>query len=228
MKKYVVTGRKPERVFRFFEDLNAIPRGSHNEKAVSDFLLAFAKQRGLEAYQDSANNVFVRMPATPGMEDRPTVLLQGHMDMVCEKNADVVHDFEKDGIDMYTDGKYLRARGTTLGGDDGIADAMMMAIMDGELEKHPAMEFLITTCEEVGLDGAKSFDYSRVMAKRMINLDSENEDQVTVGCAGGVRTDLVLPVRQVNFRGRRAPPLGPRSCRRTFRREHQLRQSQRQ
>lgn len=201
MKKYVVTGRKPERVFRFFEDLNAIPRGSHNEKAVSDFLLAFAKQRGLEAYQDSANNVFVRMPATPGMEDRPTVLLQGHMDMVCEKNADVSHDFEKDGIDMYTDGKYLRARGTTLGGDDGIADAMMMAIMDGELEKHPAMEFLITTCEEVGLDGAKAFDYSRVTAKRMINLDSENEDQVTVGCAGGVRTDLVLPVRQVNFRG---------------------------
>lgn len=201
MENFVVTGRKPERVFRFFEQLNAIPRASHREKQVSDFLVRFARERGLEAYQDGANNVFVRMPATPGWEAKPPMLLQGHMDMVCEKNADVVHDFDKDGIEMYVDGKYLRARGTTLGGDDGIAVAFMMALMDGELPEHPALEFLITTCEEVGLDGAKAFDYSHVTARRLINLDSENEDQVTVGCAGGVRTDMVIPVKWVSFRG---------------------------
>lgn len=201
MKNYVINGRHPEQVFRFFEDLNAIPRGSYHEKAVSDFLVSFAKERGLEVFQDEAFNVFVRMPATAGQEQKPPILLQGHMDMVCEKNADVVHDFEKDGIDMYVDGKYLRARGTTLGGDNGIAVAVMMALMDGALSAHPELEFLITTAEEVGLDGAKAFDYSRVRARRMINLDSEDEDQITVGCAGGVRSDLSIPVKMVNFRG---------------------------
>ena len=189
---YIVEGYQPARVFRFFEDICAIPHGSGNEKGVADYIEAFAKARGLEYLRDEVGNMFVRMPASAGYEQIPPLLLQGHMDMVCEKNADVEHDFLRDGLNLYIEDGFLRARGTTLGGDDGIAVAMMLAVLDGEVENHPEVECLFTVEEETGLLGAEKFDYSVLHARRMLNLDSENEDEVTCGCAGGVRTDVVF------------------------------------
>ncbi len=190
--EYVIKGRKPERLFRFFEDICKIPRGSGNEEEIANYLVEFAKARSLEAHKDEFNNVLIRMPATGQYKNEPAVLLQGHIDMVCEKNSDVEHDFLKDPIRPYVDesGKMLRARGTTLGGDDGIAVAVMMAILDGELSEHPSLECLFTTNEEVGLTGAGGFDYSVLKARKMINMDSEKDGCVIVGCAGGVRSDI--------------------------------------
>ena len=190
--EYIIHGRRPEQVFRFFEEISAIPRGSFHEEGIAAYLMEFASARGLEAYRDGMNNVFIRMPATKGLEQVPAILLQGHTDMVCEKNRDVEHDFLKDPLRLRLDGKYLRATGTTLGADNGIAVAVMMAILDGAMEAHPAFECLFTTAEEVGLNGAHAFDYSRVKARRMINMDSEEQGIVTVGCAGGLRSELVM------------------------------------
>ena len=190
----LIHGFEPQRVFAFFEEISAIPRGSGNESGVADYLESFAAQRGLACYRDANNNVLIRMDATPDQAAHAPLLLQGHTDMVCEKNGDVVHDFEKDPIRLILNGNKLTADGTTLGGDDGIAVAIMLAILDGELESHPAMECLFTTEEETGMGGAIAFDYSRLAARHMINLDSEEENQITVGCAGGIRTDVRLPV----------------------------------
>ena len=198
---YVITGRKPEAVFRFFEEISAIPRGSYNEKGIADYLVAFAQARGLECYRDDLHNVLIKKPATPGQEGRAPVLFQGHTDMVCEKNNDTQHDFLKDPLKLYVDGKFLRAKGTTLGADNGIAVAMMMAMLDGALEAHPAIECLFTTAEEVGLNGAQGFDYSLVSARRMVNMDSEDLGIVTAGCAGGVRSDLTLAASVEPFAG---------------------------
>ena len=189
---YVISGRKPERFFRFFEDICRIPRGSGNEKAISDYLVAFAKERGLEYYQDSENNVLIRIAATEGYETVAPIMLQGHVDMVCEKNNDTVHDFMTDPITPYVDGKYLKARGTTLGADNGVAVAAMMVVLDGELDAHPECECLFTTSEETGLNGAYAFDYSLIKSKRMINMDSECDRVVIVGCAGGIRSDITF------------------------------------
>lgn len=199
--EYIIKNRKPQSVFRYFEEISAIPRGSYNEAEIASYLEAFAKERGLECYRDAVHNVLIKAPASKGMEHAPTLMLQGHTDMVCEKNGDVEHDFTKDPLKLYLDGKYLRARGTTLGGDNGIAVAIMLALLDGEIAEHPAYECLFTTAEEVGLDGAHAFDYSRISARRMINLDSEEQGVVTVGCAGGIRSDLTLRYRSVPFRG---------------------------
>lgn len=188
----IICGRKPESVFRYFEEISAIPRGSYNEQGIADYLCAFAQARGLECYRDESNNVLIKAAATPDRADRAPLLLQGHTDMVCEKNADTVHDFLHDPLDLYVDGNYLRARGTTLGGDDGIAVAMMLALLDGEVPSHPAYECLFTTAEEVGLDGAHAFDYTKLSARRMLNLDSEAFGIVTAGCAGGLRSDLTI------------------------------------
>ncbi len=187
---YVIKGYKPERFFRFFEDISQIPRGSGNEKAISDYLVRFAEERGLECYRDEENNVLIKMPATSNYADRGAVVLQGHVDMVCEKNNDVEHDFLKDPIRLRVDGEYLKTYGTTMGADNGIAVALMLALLDGELEEHPAYECLFTTNEEVGLTGAYAFDYSKLSGKSLINMDSEQEDCVVVGCAGGIRTDI--------------------------------------
>lgn len=195
--EYIIKGRKPEKFFNYFEEISAIPRGSGNEKGIADYIVAFAKKRGLECYRDETNNVFVRMPATKGRENEGAVMLQGHTDMVCEKNFDTVHDFENEGIKLVLDGDTLRADGTTLGADNGVAVALMLAILDGGLESHPTIECLFTTSEEVGLDGAKAFDYSLVTAEKMINLDSEGEGIATVSCAGGVRTDLSMKAATV-------------------------------
>lgn len=190
--EYVIKGRKPASVFRFFEEISAIPRASYHEAAVADYLERFAMERGLFCYRDAQNNVLIKAPATRGREDAPPILLQGHTDMVCEKNADVEHDFSRDPLRLWVDGNLLRAKGTTLGADNGIAVAIMLALLDGEVGEHPAYECLFTTAEEVGLDGAREFDYSRIAAKRLINLDSEALGKVTCGCAGGVRSDLTL------------------------------------
>ncbi len=199
--EYIIKGRKPERLFNYFEEISAIPRGSGNEKGIADYIENFAKERGLSYHRDEANNLFVRIPATEGREGERAIMLQGHTDMVCEKNQDTVHDFKNEGIKLVLDGDLLRADGTTLGADNGVAVALMLAILDGELLSHPTVECLFTTSEEVGLDGAKAFDYSLVTADKMINLDSEGEGYATVSCAGGVRTDLTMTPTMVSRKG---------------------------
>ena len=199
--EYLIKNREPISVFHFFEEISAIPRGSYHEEKIADYLVKFAVDRRLFHTRDGMNNVFIKLPASPDRADEAPILFQGHTDMVCEKNADVKHDFLTDPLSLYLDGDLLRARGTTLGGDDGIAVAMMLALLDGAIPSHPAFECLFTTAEEVGLDGAKAFDYSRVSATRMLNLDSEDLGIVTAGCAGGVRTDLILSYHTVPFSG---------------------------
>lgn len=201
MTEPIIRGFEPARLFDCFEEIAAIPHGSGNEAALAAYVEKFAADRGCEALRDGANNVFVRVPATESREKEAPVLLQGHLDMVCEKNAATEHDFEHEGLDLYVEDGWLRARGTTLGGDDGIAVAVMMAMIDGCCKSHPALECLFTTDEEVGLLGATSFDYSVVRARKMINMDSENEGSVVVGCAGGCRSDLVIKYKTQAFRG---------------------------
>ncbi len=194
---YVIQGYEPEKLFRYFEDLCAIPHGSGNEAAVAAWLCDFAAARGLDHVRDAYNNVLIRLPATPGREGEPPLLLQGHTDMVCEKNKDTVHDFTKDGLKLAVADGWLYAEGTTLGGDDGLAVAAMMAVLDGEIPSHPAIECLFTTEEETGLTGAGNFDYSQLTARRMINLDNEELDVLIAGCAGGIRTDFSLAINTV-------------------------------
>lgn len=186
----ITKGLEPSRVLGYFEEICKIPHGSGNEEQIAKYIENFAKERGLFCVRDESNNVFVRKEATEKYKDRGAYLLQGHTDMVCAKISSSQHDFERDGLDLYIEDGFLRARGTTLGGDDGIAVAMMLALLDGELEEHPTLECLFTVEEETGLGGAKSFDYSLVTAKRMINLDSESEAEVCAGCAGGVRSKI--------------------------------------
>lgn len=185
---YVVNGYEPKRVFEIFEDLCAIPHGSGNEKGIADYIEAFAKDRGLFILRDETGNVFLRKDAAQGYEYTAPVMLQGHMDMVCEKNADSDHDFLRDGLKLSVKDGQLWADGTTLGADNGIAVAIMLALL--ETNEHPTLECLFTVEEETGLAGAKGFDCSCVTAKQMINLDSEEEWQVTAGCAGGCRTEV--------------------------------------
>ncbi len=189
---YIINGYKPEKLFNFFEEISNIPHGSGNEKAIADYIEGFAKERGLFCLRDELNNVFVRKNATPGYEDSPAVMLQGHTDMVCEQNEGTGHDFEKDPLDLYVENGWLKARGTTLGGDDGVAVAIMLNILDDNTLSHPTVECLFTTGEETGLYGATGFDYSVVTAKSLINLDSEEEGVATVSCAGGIALDFTI------------------------------------
>lgn len=173
-------------MLRYFEEICKIPRGSGNERAISDYLVAFATERGLYCVRDEALNVFVRKDATPDCAHLAPILLQGHMDMVCEKNADVKHDFLTDPIEIYIEDGWMKAKGTTLGGDDGGAVAIMMALLDSDDISHPTLECLITTEEETTMKGALSFDYGMLTARRVINLDSEDEGVATASCAGMV------------------------------------------
>lgn len=181
---------EPKKVFGFFNELTKIPRGSGNEKAVSDFLIDFADKRGLIAYRDDLLNVTILKPATGGMEDRETVILQAHMDMVCvaEDGADV--DPEKDPIQAYVDGDFITAKKTSLGADDGIGIALILAVLDSDDIQHPMLEAVFTADEEVGLAGAVGYDISRIKGKRFINIDTEEENHIVVGCAGGCRCDV--------------------------------------
>lgn len=182
------------KVLYFFEKINEIPRGSGNEKAVSDYLVNFANERNLWVHQDSANNVVIKKGASKGYENAPTVVIQGHMDMVCEKNHDVIHDFERDPIKVIYDGDIIHADGTTLGADDGIAVAMGLAILDSDDLAHPSLEVLFTTDEEVGMLGAQSVDPELIKGRIMLNIDSEAEGVLTVGCAGGRKTTTSISV----------------------------------
>ena len=182
----VLKGLKPELVLNYFEEISQIPRGSGNEKAISDYLKSFGEKLGLETIQDDALNIVIRKPATKGYENCPGVILQGHMDMVCEKNKDTQHDFTKDPIKLRVDGDMIYATGTTLGADNGIAVAMGMAVFASTDLEHPALELLVTTDEEAGMTGAMALDGSILKGEYIINLDSEEEGFLLVSCAGGV------------------------------------------
>ena len=194
MRKLV--GIKPERVFYHFEEISKIPRESYNEKAISDYLVEFGKKLNLETYQDKYYNVILRRKASQGYEDTPGIIIQGHMDMVCEKENDSNHDFKKDPIDLVVDGNRLKANKTTLGGDNGIAIAMGMAILEDESIKCGTIELLATTSEEIDLNGALSLEPNILKGKMLINIDSEDEGVITVGSAGGVEIDILLPIER--------------------------------
>ena len=193
-----------KKVFTYFEEISKIPRGSKNNQAISDYLLAFGKNLGLECRQDEALNVVMIKEASKGLEDVPAIIIQGHMDMVCEKDSDTEHDFFNDGLDLAIDGDYVYAKGTTLGGDNGIALAIAMSILTDETLQLPRMEIVFTTDEEIGMDGASALDTSDLKAKYMINIDSEVEGILTVGCAGGMTSTLTLPLERSSNRGVRA------------------------
>ena len=185
---------EPRSVFMWFERLCAIPHGSGNTKAASDWLVSFARERGLSWEQDALYNVLIRKDASPGYEAAPGVILQGHIDMVCEKLPECPLDLARDGLALRVEGDTVYAEGSTLGGDDGVAVAMMLALLDDGALPHPALECLFTTDEEIGMLGAAGLNFALIRARRMINLDSEEEGIFTVGCAGGRLVTLSLPV----------------------------------
>ncbi len=184
----------PEKVFAFFEKICSIPHGSGNCAALSAFIADFAKQRRLDFAVDAEQNVLIRKPASPGYEKYETLILQGHLDMVCEKEPELEFDFAKDAIQPYIDGDDIKARGTSLGGDNGIAIAMMLAILDDDTLHHPQLEMLMTVDEETSMDGAFGFDCAQLRGHRLINLDSEYEGVLMCSCAGGVDVVCNLPV----------------------------------
>jgi dipeptidase D len=184
---------KPKCVFDCFAKVNAVPRPSKKEEQMIAFLMEFGKNLGLETDCDSVGNVIIRKPATPGMENRRILILQSHMDMVCEKNNDVEFDFNKDAIQTYVDGEWLKAKGTTLGADDGIGVAMQMAILESKDIEHGPLECVFTRDEETGLTGAFGMGNDFMKGRLMVNLDSEDEGQIFVSCAGGCRTLVEMP-----------------------------------
>jgi len=186
---------EPKQVFKFFEAISQIPRGSGNEKAVSDYISCFAKDLGLKVVQDEWNNLIIYKPATPGYENNPAVILQAHLDMVCEKNAGTEHDFEKDPLKLYVEGDIIKAKGTTLGADNGLGVALCMAVLESKEISHPALEIVLTTDEETGMTGVKNLDTTLLTATQMINLDSSEDTHFTMGCAAGSMADYILPVK---------------------------------
>ncbi len=192
---------EPKEVFHFFEEICNIPHGSQNLQKISDYLVSFAKERGFEAWQDDALNVIIKAPATPGYESRETVILQGHMDMVAVKESDCNINMLNDGLKVRTDGEYVWAEGTSLGGDDGIAVAYILAILDSKDIPHPPLELIITTDEEIGMLGAAQLDLSMLSGKKMINIDNEEEGVFITSCAGGSRFNSKLPVTRVEKNG---------------------------
>ncbi|PKM95991.1 MAG: aminoacyl-histidine dipeptidase [Firmicutes bacterium HGW-Firmicutes-1] len=197
--EYTLESLQKDKVFYFFTQISNIPRESGNEKEVSDYLKHFAEERNLFIEQDKYLNIIIKKPATPGYENAPVVILQGHMDMVCEKNEGTIHDFCKDPLRLIVDGDDLFADGTTLGADNGIAVAYALALLDADDIPHPALEILITTDEEVGLTGALEMDTSGLKGQYFINLDTEEEGEVIVSCAGGLRALIELPLEFVEL-----------------------------
>ena len=193
----VLSDLEPERVFYYFEEICKIPHGSYHEKAISDYLVDFAREHGFEVYQDKLYNIVMLIGASEGYEQEEPLILQGHMDMVCEKTADSAIDMEKEGLKLATDGEYVYAKDTTLGGDDGIAIAYMLAIAESSEIAHPPLELIITVSEEVGMEGANEIDLSMLKGHRMLNLDSEEEGVFLSSCAGGMSTHSVLPIGRI-------------------------------
>ena len=192
---------EPKSVFRFFEEICEIPHGSHETKAISDYLVAFAVEHSLKYRQEECNNVIIWKDATPGYENAPTVMIQGHIDMVCEKDPGCDKDMSVEGLDLFIDGDWIGAKGTTLGGDDGIAVAIALAVLDSDKINHPALECVFTADEEVGLLGAQALDTSDLRAEYMLNIDSEKDKVLTVSCAGSTRTAAEIPVCRQDFDG---------------------------
>lgn len=182
-----------EKVWKIFESLAAIPHGSGNTKAISDHCVAYAEARGFEVLQDELNNVLIRVPATAGYEEHETVVIQGHLDMVCEKTPESNHDFEKDGLKLRREGDWLMATDTTLGGDDGIAIAYALALLEEETP-HPALELFFTVDEETGMYGAIGFDPAWIKGRKLLNIDSEDEGELTVSAAGGINVCGTIPL----------------------------------
>ncbi len=194
---------EPKSVLKFFEEISAIPRGSKNEQEISDYLVKFGKDRGFETIQDKHLNVIIKKPGTKGYEHVPSMIIQGHMDMVCEKNQDTIHDFEKDGLKLRVEDGWLKATGTTLGADNGIAVAFALALLDSNNIGHPELEVLITADEEMGMTGAIALDPKLLKSTTLINIDTEEEGELYVSCAGGARGVFSVPVKfeEINQEG---------------------------
>ncbi len=197
----ILSAIEPKNVFAHFEKICDMPHGSGNTAIISDYLRSWAESRGFAVVQEPCGNIIVRVPASAGCEAAPTVILQGHMDMVAVKDADCAKDMEKEGLALQTDGEYVWAKGTSLGGDDGIALAYAMAIAEADDVKHPGLELLFTIDEETGMDGALALDPALIHGRRLINLDSEEEGTLLVGCAGGARVDLCMPLEREEISG---------------------------
>ena len=196
-----ITDLKPTIVWKFFHQVTQVPRPSKKEGKMIEFLESFAKEYKIAIKKDEAGNLLMSKPATPGMEDRPVVVLQSHMDMVCEKAPDCDKDMDEEGLDLLIDGDFISAKGTTLGGDDGIAVAYALAILDDDSLSHPRLEFVCTVCEEVGMEGATGIDVSMLKGKKLLNMDSEEEGVMLASCAGGCRADVKLPVERETVSG---------------------------
>lgn len=198
----ILTNCNPKSVFKFFEEICSIPHGSGNTDAIASYLIEFADDHGFKSYRDAANNVVIRKPASAGYENSDTIILQGHHDMVCEKDECLSFNFETDPIVPVVDGDWIRTNGTTLGGDNGIAVAMILAILDDDTLAHPPIEAVITADEEIGLIGAFAFDCSKLTGHKLINLDSESEGVLMCSCAGGVNVHSTIPVERELRTGR--------------------------
>lgn len=190
----VLEGLEPKEVFHYFEELCSIPHPSYKEGQISDYCVSFAKKHGLTVYQDDLKNVIIIKEATPGYESVEPLVIQGHLDMVCEKEPNCTIDFEKDGLELMIEGDYITAKGTTLGGDDGIAVAYALAILASDTIEHPKLEVIFTTAEEVGMEGATGIDVSMLEGRKLLNLDSEEEGYMLISCAGGCGVECNLQV----------------------------------
>ncbi len=190
----VLENLEPKKVFQFFEELCQIPHGTFDIDRMSDYCVEFAKKRNLKYIQDEVKNVLIFKPGTEGYENSEPVIIQGHMDMVCEKTPDSDHDFKKDPLDLYVEDGYIKARNTTLGADDGIALAMAMALLDSDDIPHPPIEAVFTVDEETGMGGANGIDLSVLKGRKLINIYSATEGVLTTGCAGGIRMTTEIPV----------------------------------
>ena len=196
MKAVKLAGLEPANVFGYFEKICSIPHGSRNTTLIADYLVEFAKEHEIEYIRDEHNNVIFFQEGTCGMENHDPVIIQGHSDMVCEKDADCPIDMATDGLDVTHDGQYVWAKGTTLGGDDGIALAYALAILADKSIPHPPLEVIVTVDEEIGMLGAAAIDLSRLKGRTLVNIDSEEEGVFTVSCAGGCRATLTLNVER--------------------------------
>ncbi len=201
MEAVRLAGLEPKAVFGYFEKICSIPHGSGNTKQLSDYLVSFARKHGLRYIQDEMNNVIIFGDATPGYEAHPPVILQGHMDMVCEKDTDCPINMDTEGLDVTHDGTFVFARETSLGGDDGVMVAFGLALLADSAIPHPPLEVIFTVDEETGMDGATGIDLSMLKGKTMLNLDSEKEGVFTVSCAGGCRSTIRMNVEQKFFMG---------------------------
>ena len=200
--KNVLENFTPERLFRFFGEISDIPRGSGNEKRIADYIERFATDRGLYSRRDEFNNVFVRKPASVGRENEKSVLFQAHTDMVCVARDGREIDFLSEPIELMTDGRYVFANGTSLGADDGAGVAVMLTLIDDTETSMPETEYLFTSSEETGMDGAEGFDYTEIHSERIINLDSEEEFNACIGCAGGIHAKVALAAERVKAEGK--------------------------